>query len=42
MAAVFALPGGDGDLTLESYVSDKQIGCMLIQYQPDGAKKPEG
>lgn len=37
---VLTLPRSKGQMTLDSGAGDKEVGCVLMQYQPAGTKKP--
>jgi RNase H-like domain found in reverse transcriptase len=39
---ILALPSVEGTYTLDTDASDHQLGCCLLQEQPDGTKKPIG
>jgi RNase H-like domain found in reverse transcriptase len=39
---ILALPRIEGTLTLDTDASDHQLGCCLLQSQPDGSQRPLG
>jgi RNase H-like domain found in reverse transcriptase len=39
---ILALPRIEGAFTLDTDASDNQLGCCLLQEQPDGTQKPIG